>query len=246
MNRACQLLALCGVLLLVVGCAGSPSGRHVDSQKAAEANANLGLDYLGKNQYEQAMHRFQRALQYDHDNRNANWGMALAYQRLDQPEKARSYYQRVLKQEPRPAMLNSYAVFLCQQHEIDQALAYFKRAADDRRNANPASALANAGLCLEQDKRHAEARDYYRKALSIDDSQPTALSRMAQLQYDRGQYLSARAFIERADEVVELSPELLLLAARIENRLRDTEMARRYLQRHNRSAPSKALTFDEL
>src|SRR5699024_12056589 len=105
MNRACQLLALCGVLLLVVGCAGSPSGRHVDSQKAAEANANLGLDYLGKNQYEQAMHRFQRALQYDHDNRNANWGMALAYQHLDQPGKARSYYQRVLKQEPRPAML---------------------------------------------------------------------------------------------------------------------------------------------
>lgn len=245
MMRTGLQVALLSMSLLVAGCV-SMQQDTIDKQAAAQANAKLGLDLLGKGQYEAAIERLQRALKYNDDSVLANWGMALVYQRLDQPDKARAYYQEVIDGRSRPAIVNSYAVFLCQQGEMARAVDYFKRAADDHRNDQPAAALANAGLCLAQSGQHEAARKYYRKALSIDKNQPTALTQMAQIQYQQGQFLSARAFIERADAVVDLSPKLLLLAARIELQLDERHAARQYLHRHNQRRPSAALTFQQL
>ena len=245
MMRPLALATVLSLILLTAGCAASSQG-HVDKQAAAQANAKLGLDLLSKGQSEQAKARLQRALRYDSGNEVANWGMALVHQRLGQPQQARKYYRRIVQGNARPAIVNSYAVFLCQQQETDEALAYFKRAANDHRNNSPAVALANAGLCLEQSGQHETARSYYRKALSINKNQPTALTQMAEIQYQQGQYLSARAFIERADSAVKLSPEMLLLAARVELKLGDRDVARQYLQRHNQRMPSAALTFQQL
>src|SRR5699024_10498017 len=119
-----MLLAL--LLLGMAGCAMVPED-PVDTQAAAEANARLGLDFLGKGQYEQATERLQRALKYDSDNVAANWGMALVYQNTDQPDRARAFYARVLDDDSRPAILNSYAVFLCRQDQAERAVEYFKR-----------------------------------------------------------------------------------------------------------------------
>lgn len=238
-------VTLLGLMLLLAGCAALPQD-HVDDEAAAQANAKLGVDLLGKGRYQQALERLHRALNYDDDNVLANWGMALAHQRLGQPDKARAYYDRIIDGHPKPAIANSYAVFLCEQGHTGKALGYFKRAADDHRNHDPAVALANAGLCLERAGQSEKARDYYRKSLSINKNQPTALTQMAQIQYHQGQYLSARAFIERADDAIELNPELLLLAARIELQLHDRDAARQYLQRHNQRQPSAALTFQQL
>lgn len=245
MMRPLTLAVVLSLVLLAAGCATNSRG-HVDKQAAAQANAKLGLDLLGKGQSEQAMDRLQRALRYDSSNEVANWGMALVYQRLQQPDNARHYYRKIVEDKARPAIVNSYAVFLCQQQQTDEALQYFKRAANDHRNASPAVALANAGLCLEKSEQHETAREYYRKALSINENQPTALTQMAQIQFQQGQYLSARAFIERADAIVDLSPKMLLLAARIEMKLGDQAVARQYLQRHNQRKPSSALTFQQL
>lgn len=246
MTRPALHMALLCALTLVSGCAVTPQEQQIDKQAAARANARLGLDYLAKGRVEQALDRLQRALRYDSSNVLANWGLALVYQRLDQPEKARRYYNNILDGHARPAIVNTYAVLLCQQGRTEKAVEYFKRAANDHRNDSPAVALANAGLCLERAGMHETARDYYRKALSINENQPTALTQMAQIQYRQGQYLSARAFIERADAVVDLNPRLLLLAARVELALGERDAARRYLRRHNQRKPSAALTFQQL
>lgn len=243
MNRAVLCVWLVCLLLLTAGCTTTPPQDRVDNQAAAQANARLGLDFLSKGRYERARKRLQRALRYDSSNVLANWGMALLYQNLDRPEKARHYYARIVDDHLRPAIVNSYAVFLCEQGKTEQAIDYFKRAANDYRNDSPAVALANAGLCLKRAGQPEKAKRYYRKALSINENQPTALTRMARIQYQQGHYLSARAFIQRADEVIELSPKILLLAARIELALGERDAARYYLQRHNKSKPGAALTF---
>lgn len=244
MRAKLHIILLC-LMLLLAGCASMPK-EQVDNQSAARANARLGLDYIGKGLYEKAIDRLKRALDYDSDSVLANWGMALVYQRLGQPEKAGTYYANILNGHARPAVLNSYAVFLCEQGKAEEALDYFKRAANDHRNDNPAAALANAGLCLAHSGKKETAREYYRKALSVNENQPTALAQMAQIQYSQEQYLSARAFIERANAVIDLSPKLLLLAARIELALGERDEARQYLRRHNQQKPSAALTFRQL
>lgn len=245
MIRRCMYVGILAVVLLTAGCA-HVSRNNVDNQAAAIANARLGLDFLGKQQYNEARSKFDRALRYDSSNKAANWGMALLYQRLGEPQQARSYYEKIMGGEVGPTITNSYAVFLCKQGETDRALDYFERAANNDWNQSPAVAMANAGLCLEQSGRLQTARQYYRKALAINKDQPTALTQMAQLQYARGEYLSARAFVERADAVGQLNTKLLLLAARVELALGDANAAQVYLQRHNQQQPAAAMTLDQL
>ncbi len=237
-------LPLC-LLALLAGCAAGP-GHQVDTRAAAEANANLGIDFLRKGDNQRALSRLERALEYDDSNVTANWGLAVAYQRLGETRLARQYYETAIDIGARPAIVNAYAVFLCEQGDTRRAIDYFEQAADDPRNASPGDALANAGLCLERAGQNGRARAHYRNALAVDPDQPTALTQMAQLQFARDEFLSARAFIERADAVAQLTTELLLLAARTELALGDREAASVYLERHNLSQPSAALSLPQL
>jgi len=237
------LLCTC-VMIALAGCAGR--GDMVDGPRAAEANASLGADFLRKNDNEQALSRFKRALDYDSDNLSANWGMAIVSDRLGETDDARGYYRKTLDLQPGPAIYNSYGVFLCRQGEVDPALKYFKRAADNPRYAGYADALANAGLCLHRAGQPGAAEQYYRDALAANDSQMTALVEMARLQYEQGDYLRARAFLERADSVNTLEAEQLLLGARIELVLNDRATASAYLERHNVIAPSASLSLSQL
>ena len=238
---ACMLMA-CAVAL--GGCATSGDG--VDTRQAAEANASLGADYLRRNENDQAVARFRRALDYDSDNASAVWGMAIVKDRLDEPEAARRYYERAVDLRPNAPVYNSYAAFLCRQDEVDRALEYFDRAADDPRYAGAPDARANAGLCLERAGRGEAAERYYRDALEGDGEQFTALVHMARLMYDRGEYLSARGFIERADAAADLEAEQLRLAARIELALGDRGAAADYVGRYNASRPAANLSLRQL
>lgn len=230
--------------VLQAGCA--IRGDNVDSQRAAEANAGLGADFLRRGDNQKAITHFERALNYDDSNIAANWGMAIASDRRGHIDKARDFYNNALKQESRPDIVNSYATFLCKQGEVDKAVRYFKQAANDPRYTGSAGALANAGLCLQRDGQVGAAEQYYRDALAADASQITALVQMAQLEYGQRDYLRARAFIERADAETRLNAEQLLQGARIELALDDRDAARHYLERHNASQPGAALSLSQL
>lgn len=245
MIRRGLFVLVIGVAFLTAGCA-TVSHSNVDTQAAARANTMLGLKLLGQKEYEEARNKFERALAYDSNNLRANWGMALVNQSEGKPEQARPYYDKIISQDVRPAILNSYAVFLCRQGQTDRAVKYFRRAADDQRNKAPAAALANAGLCLERSGTKVAAQKYYRKALILDQDQFTALTQMAQIRYAHEQYLSARAFIERADAEHDLSPKLLLLATRIELAMGERGVAQQYLRRHNKKKPTATITVEQL
>ena len=47
--------------LLLAGCGSSPTRDRVDPKQAAEANADLGLQYMLNGQYEVAMEKLKRA-----------------------------------------------------------------------------------------------------------------------------------------------------------------------------------------
>lgn len=237
------------VLLLVVlaasaGCAGSRNA--VDSQRAAEANASLGADFLRKDDNEQALSRFRRALDFDSNNLSANWGMAIVSDRLGETADARRYYEKALDLQPGAPIYNSYAAFLCKQGDVDRAVKYFDRAANDKRYAGRPDALANAGLCLHRAGQPEAAERYHREALAADTAQFTALTDMARLKFEQGDFLRARAFNERADAVDQLDAEQLLLGARIELALGDRDAAGAYVERHNAREPSATLSLRQL
>lgn len=230
-------------VLVLSACA---TDRGVNKPEAAAANAALGVDFLHKQQNDQALTYFRKALKYDRDNFSANWGMAIVSNRLGHGEQAGKYYRRALALQPSPAVYNGYGAYLCEQGETDQALTYFDKAATAPQYADGADALANAGLCLYRRHKPDAAATYFRRALDQEPSQVTALTRMAEIEYARHNNLNARAFIERADAVSSLDSDQLLLAARIEQGMNDQQAARSYLKRYNTSQPMKAMSLSQL
>jgi type IV pilus assembly protein PilF len=72
------------------------------------------------------------------------------------------------------------------------------------------------------------ANDYLRRALRIEADFPDALLNMSKLNFERQNYLSSRAFMQRYEAVASHGADTLLLAYRIEMASSDNRAASRY------------------
>ncbi len=245
--RAARLLGAAAMLACIFalqacssssGLAGSDQS---SSEKAAQANLDLGAAYLRDGQPQVAIDKLQRALDQNPRLAEAHSTIALAYDQLGQTDDAEKHYRRATQLAPDdPAVANSYAVFLCRQHRWVDAEPYFKRAASNPRYATPAVALANAGTCARGAGKPDRAEAYYRAALEKDPKNPDALSGLMQLAYQQKDYLQSRAFLERYLDVQPASAPVLWLCYQIERQLKNPTAARQCAERLRQDFPTSA------
>lgn len=214
-------------------------GTKADMKEAARLNTQLGIDYMRKGQIELALDKLKRALEQDPDLAMAHSTIALVYQRQGDSELAEEHYREALDINAEdPGTLNNFGIFLCAQGEIEDAEEIFLKAARNKENRVPADAWANAGVCVRRDpKRAARAEDYFREALNANPRHANALALMAQISYDKKDYLRARAFLQRYEAVAKPTAQTLALGAMTERRLGDLPMARSYERRLRNDFP---------
>jgi len=134
-------------------------------------------------------------------------------------------YQRAVTLAPEdPDALNSLAVFLCKnESERDEALKLFNRALSiplSEAFSNKAMLYTNAGVCMKGFNLE-RSENYLREALAADPQFSDALLQVADVAYQRGNYLQSRAFLERHMAVAAPSPGALWLGVRIEKSMGD-------------------------
>ena len=78
----------------------------------------------------------------------------------------------------------------------------------------------NAGVCMKRVDL-AVAEDYLRQALSSDPRNAEALLQIADVAFQRGNYLQARAFLERHLDVSPKAPASLWLGYQVETAMND-------------------------
>lgn len=209
-----------------------------DFAEASRLNTQLGGDYLRKGQIEQAREKLERAVEQDSDNADAHATLALVYVRLGETREAMRQYKKALSLNgDDPSLKNNYGTFLCEQGDLKEAEDLFLEAARDRRYDTPEVALTNAGICLRKTADTTRVEDYFREALQVNPEYPQALSQMAQLSYEKADYLRARAFIQRFERVGKHSAETLRIAAQTETELGDRTSAARYQHRLKKEFP---------
>jgi type IV pilus assembly protein PilF len=94
----------------------------------------------------------------------------------------------------------------------------------------------NAGVCIkQQDLERAET--YLRAALRVDSEYAPALVQLADVTYQRGNYLQSRAFLERYMGATPSSAAALWLGVRVENALGDAQAANAYATRLKKEFP---------
>jgi type IV pilus assembly protein PilF len=221
--------------LLLAACVTSGSntpfqGDKVSLKQAAHDNINLGIAYLKQGNRDAAMEKIQKAISEDPDNADAYAAEALVYNADDEPDKARDAYKTALRKAPDdPEIENNYAVFLCQRGKPKDALDYFTKAAANPHYSTPDGAYVNAGLCALRIPDLVLADQYFRKSLAMNPNLTEPMFQLAELAYSQKKYLTARAFIERFNELAPKSrPDVLLLGVNNERALGDQHAAADY------------------
>jgi type IV pilus assembly protein PilF len=233
------LLAAALVAVPMFAAAQSRAEPENTRNQAARYNTQLGIAYLKQDNLPAAQEKIDKALEQNPRDPNAHIAAALLYERLRDPRKADQHYSRALRLDPKnPDMQNNYAVFLCRSGQQAKGHKLFDQAANNAMYRTPEVAWANAGVCARSAKETARAEEYFRKALKIQPTMPDALLQMADLSFEQGNGLQARAFLQRYFQASPATPDALLLGVRVERSLGDTATANDYASRLRTSFPS--------
>ena len=221
-----KLIAGVMAVSVLTACSSSPEVREVkkDANVAAKANTELGVEYLREGNYELSKTKLTKALELEPNYAPAHDAIAVLYEKVGENQLAEKHYKKALRLKPDSARgHNNYGRFLCFQDRYKEATAQFMKATENSFYPTPEVPLTNAGLCAARIPDLATAEDYYRQALQKNAGFAPALLQMSIVRYQEGNYLGARAYLERLQEVARHNPKSLWLAVRTEYALNDHE-----------------------
>jgi type IV pilus assembly protein PilF len=234
---ACVLLAACAGKGLRNGDATGDLGAN-GTESPGDLYVKLAVEYLRKGQMEIAVRKAKKALEEDPSNAQAHNVMALIYQRLQQDQLAEKHFRQAIGLQPQdPYILNAYASYLCEQRRFAEAEGQYKKALANPLYPAPWIAMTNMGTCAQRKGDNVKAEDYYRKALRANPRFGPALAAIAEMEYSRGHYTSARTHLTSYFQVAQPTPRVLLLAVRVERKLGSRKRASAYAQLLRKSFP---------
>lgn len=226
------LIALTCALALAA-CATNPQrpgDEGIVKSSPADIYVQKGVQYMEKGRLDVALMDLQHALKLDSRHSGAHNAIAVLYEQLKESDKAGYHYERAVDLDPaNPRALNNYGRFLCARGNYDKGLTFLSKAFDMPLYRHPWIALTNAGNCAFRADRMDVAERYLRRALDKNPRFAPALKEMVQVSLKQGNYLSARAFLQRFQEVGEHTPETLWLAIQTENALGDKKAVANYI-----------------
>ncbi len=195
----------------------------------ALANVNLAIEYMRIGEYERALEKLARAevaAPYFHETYNI---YGILYQQLGDAKTAEKNFKRSLKLEPTDsATMNNYGRFLCSEGRVDEAQRIFQTAVENPLYATPEIAMTNAATCAKLNGQILKAEEFYKKALAINPQIPVALLQMSQINFDKGNALSARGYYQRYIDIASQTAASLWLGIQIESRLGDKDAVSSY------------------
>lgn len=215
--------------------------KQEDKQAAAQTHTQLAAAYMKQNDLKDAEAALHKAIGFDGNYIPARTMLAILEWHIGRLKDADKAFRDAIAIDPKNGDTNNnYGQFLCSQNRPQEALKYFQRALADPFYKFPATANANAGICLLKGPDTASAEPYLARALSIDSGYGPALLAMAQLEYRKGDAFSARGYLQRYEGVGQADPESLLLGYQVATRLGDTAAASSYSSRLQEQFPNSA------
>jgi len=242
------ITALIFAALLIVGCVSTdPQKAKPQPERASDINLEMGIDYLRKGNLSQAKEKIDRALEQNPRNAKAHAAAGVLYDRLGQTDKADSHFSRAVSLDAHdPDTRNNYAVFLCQKKHFDRGIKMALEAAQDPLYKSSEIAWLNAANCARGSGDTQSAEKYLRSAVKVRPKFAPALMQLAEVEFALKQYVPARAFLERYQEIGRATPSMLWLGVRIERNLGNEAGAKNYAQRLKNEFPNAAETKELL
>jgi len=225
-------LVVAGLLSILSACAPDPPPEFVawPTQERAQTQIELGFSYLQRDLLDTARESFQTAIQVDPNASEAYHGLGLVEAKALNLDLAMGYLRKsvALDGQNIPAV-SDYAIMLCREGAAGKGVAVLQKNVKESSRLRVATRLA-FGRCYQADNQPDKAIIAYQSVLEDEPDLPQALLSMARLKFERQNYLSASAFLQRYFYTNTISSDALLLAANVEELLDNPEERDYYTQ----------------
>lgn len=245
-ERIWPLMAVLLAGLALTACTtvtGGEDGMHradtpQSRENAAAVHTQLGHALMNQGRLKEALEKLLMAVQFDDGYAPAHTLLGALYTRISNLPEAEKHYRKAVALKPKDgATNNNFAVFLCQEGKLQQAMPYFKKALADPFYKTPAAAWANIGICRMRAAQYQQAVSDFDKALGIAPRYAPALYQMALAKYRLGDAFHASAYIQRYMSLGHPGAQALKLGYDIETRLGNAEGAQDYARQLRSSFP---------
>ncbi len=223
------------LLPLLTACAHSAPGSKPEPAEtsAAKLNMQLGIAYMQQGNFDVALDKLNKALERDERLPEAHNAIALLYEGTGRPNLAEQHFQRAIELDANYTLAKlNYAQFLCTHGQPAVGEDRFLAIAGNPPEGSTelaAKAYAGAAVCaLATDRRRAD--NYLRQALALKPDASAALYQLASLYYADGDYVKARAFLQRYHTQAGYNPESLWLGISIEDKLGGSPLKQEYTE----------------
>ena len=228
-----RAMLVMGLIIFISACGGSgyqasSNNRVLKGADKALIHTQLARGYLQQKQYAVAKEELEKALRISSNHSDANYVMALLMMELEQYEVAEKHFYKAVKADPSNASAaHDFGMFLCQIGKEQESVEYFENAANNPFFNKKELSYMRAGECLAR-INDVRAEAFLTKALSLNPKLRPALFRLASIKHKDGSSFIARAYIERYFAITKPQPAALLLAYRIELKLKAMKVANEY------------------
>jgi len=228
-HEVSKMISPFALVLLVAALVACSSEGRIKSNDSDDVHLQLGVRYLSMNKLELAKENLLLAINNNSSNAQAHNALAFLYEKLNQTDNAKEQYETALSLEPDDlGVQNNFGRFLCEHGEFEEGMALLSQASSNPLNDRQWLALTNAGRCGLSMGQKAQAENYFRQALQLNNAYAPALSEMQKIAYEKSDFWAAKGFLQRYLGVANHTSETLWIAAQVERALGNKELAREY------------------
>lgn len=215
---------------------------QVASDSPEMVNVELGVGYLKRGReadIDVALEKFKKAIGYNPKFALAHSMLANVYDKKGLFGSAEKHYKLSLKyNNGSPDITNNYANYLCQRGQYDLAIEKYLQVVSNPQYKTPESAYENAGVCASKAEKIVQSEEFFRKALELNNKLPNSLYHLMLFNLNNNKLMNARAFLQRLEQVVQPSSEMLAAGYKIEKGLNNDGLANNYLTTLKKKYPS--------
>ncbi len=208
-------LALLAGLLLLQACGSQPTVQG-DPERALNNYVELGLNYLGQGNRDQARLNLLRALEIDSNSPKANSAIALLYQIDGEFDLAETHFRRALREDRGFSQgRNNYARFLYMQGRFRDAREQYEITSNDVNYRLRPEAFIGLALTEKALGNMEAAESALRRALTLDPRSGAAALELTQLKYDQRDFVAAKSYLDRYEATSPSTPRSLTLGMQL-------------------------------
>ncbi|MEO7391353.1 MAG: type IV pilus biogenesis/stability protein PilW [Ramlibacter sp.] len=223
------MLALGGCAATSAGGGDTPTSKDMitesdepEARKRARIRMELAIGYFEQGQTNVALDELKQVIASDPNFPDAYNLRGLIYMRLNDMRQAEESFRRAASLNPRDSNVqHNYGWLLCQQARYDESLRIFDAALANPLYAGRAKTLMAQGVCQARAGRPADAERSLARSYELDAGNPVTGYTLANLLYQRGDYVRTQFYIRRLNNSELANAETLWLGVKVEHRLND-------------------------